>query len=163
MPIPTPTREASGRSRLLPHPRRWPEAARPADVVCIGGPWGDGRARETERPEEPRPRIVRPIRESAESFGISWPLRAGPNLGRAGGGANPLIHVSRKTRAAIRRAVHGPPTPPRPARLRVEGGWNGRSHAGSDGSVRRRRCSVLTRRASTRRKASMKIAMFIFD
>lgn len=45
-----------------------------------------------KRPKEPRFRIVRPIRESVESFGCPWPLRAETTLGQGRLAAKNLIH-----------------------------------------------------------------------
>jgi hypothetical protein len=52
-----------------------------------------------KRPKEPRARIVRPIRESVESFGSPWPLRAGITLRRGACSANGLIHHLARSRA----------------------------------------------------------------
>ena len=61
------------------------------------------------RPEEPRLRIVRPVRESVDSFGCSWPLRARRTLGRGRGRANRFVHLwggSRRLAGAVTQALH---------------------------------------------------------
>ena len=59
-----------------------------------------------KRPKEPRVRIVRPIRESVESFGSPWPLRAGITLRGAPAPANRLIHEVYRIAKPSRQIVH---------------------------------------------------------
>lgn len=64
--------------------------------------WALDRPRRKRKcPEEPRPRIVRPIRRSVESFGLPWPLRARHNVLPYRPSANPLIHSFARSREPV--------------------------------------------------------------
>jgi hypothetical protein len=74
----------------------------------------NGPRRKRKCPEEPRPRIVRPIRRSVESFGLPWPLRAIPNVLPYWPGANPLVHSFARSREPVAGLSTHRAHPPQP-------------------------------------------------